>query len=86
MNTTHYFRKMVVGALLSDGVAPAGFGLTAGTAQAADRPGPTIDHSDVGVPVVECVRCGGHSLPGGLDINPGVNPAGKLPSAVQGIG
>lgn len=86
MNTSHNFKKMIVGALLSGGVALAGFGLTAGTAQAApDRPGPTIDHSDFGVPVVECVRCGGHGLPGGLDINPGVNPAGKLPSAVQGI-
>jgi len=87
MNTNHNFKRMIVGALLSGGVAVAGFGLTAGTAQAApDRPGPTIDHSDFGVPVVECVRCGGHGLPGGLDINPGVNPAGKLPSAVQGIG
>ena len=35
MNTSHNFKKMIVGALLSGGVALAGFGLTAGTAQAA---------------------------------------------------
>ena len=85
MNTTHNLKKMIVGALLSGGVALAGLGLTAGTAQAApDRPGPTIDHSDFGVPVVECIRCGS-GLPGRLDI-PSINPGAKVPSAVQGVG
>jgi hypothetical protein len=71
--------------LLSGGVALAGLGLTAGTAQAAPQgPGPTIDHSDFGVPVVECIQCG-RNLPGKLDI-PSINPAGKVPVAVQGVG
>lgn len=85
MSTIHTLKKITVGALLSGSVALAGLGLTAGTAQAApDRPGPTIDHSDFGVPIVECNRCG-LELPGGLNVNPGVNPA-KVPSAVQQIG
>jgi hypothetical protein len=42
----------------------------------------TIDHSDFGVDVVECNQCG-RSLPGKLDI-PSINPAGKVPVAVQG--
>ena len=85
MNTTYTLKKMIVGALLSGSVALAGLGLTAGTAQAApDRPGPTIDHSDFGVPIVECIRCGS-GLPGKLDI-PSINPAGKVPVAVQGVG
>jgi hypothetical protein len=85
MNTTHNLKKMVVGALLSGGVALAGLGLTAGIAQAApDRPGPTIDHSDYAGPLVECAQCGPH-VRGGLDI-PSVNPGAKVPSAVQGVG
>jgi hypothetical protein len=83
MNTRHNLKKVIVGALLSGGVALAGLGLTAGTAQAAPQyPGPTIDHSDFGVDVVECNQCG-RSLPGKLD-TPSVNPAGKVPAAVQG--
>jgi hypothetical protein len=35
MNTTHNFKKMVVQALLSGGVALAGLGLTTGVAQAS---------------------------------------------------
>jgi hypothetical protein len=74
---------MIVGALFSGGVALAGLGLTAGTAQAAPQdPGVTIDHSDFGVDVVECNQCG-RSLPGKLDV-PSINPAGKVPVAVQG--
>jgi hypothetical protein len=83
MNTTHNLKKMIVGALFSGGVALAGLGLTAGTAQAAPQdPGVTIDHSDFGVDVVECNQCG-RSLPGKLDV-PSINPAGKVPVAVQG--
>ena len=59
MNATQNLKKLVVGALLSGGVALAGLGLTAGTASAAPQnPGPTIDHSDYAGPVVECNRCG----------------------------
>src|SRR3977135_2174024 len=55
---------MVVGVLLSGGVALAGLGLTASTAGAAPaNPGPTIDHSDFGIPVVECIQCQ-RTLPG----------------------
>src|SRR3981189_2000521 len=58
MNTIQPLKKMVVGALLSGGVALAGLGLTAGTAGAAPaNPGPTIDPSDFGTPVVECIQC-----------------------------
>ena len=39
MNTNHKVKKVIVGALLSGGVALAGFGLTAGTAHAF-RPQP----------------------------------------------
>jgi hypothetical protein len=47
MNTNQPLKKMIVGVLLSGGVALAGLGLTAGTAGAAPaNPGPTIDHSD----------------------------------------
>jgi hypothetical protein len=82
MNTTHHLKKMIVGALFSGGVALAGLGMAAGTAQAAPQnPGPTIDYSDFGVPVVECIQCG-RNLPGQLDI-PSINPAGKVPVAVQ---
>ena len=64
MNTNQPLKKMIVGALLSGGVALAGLGLTAGTANAAPaNPGPTIDHSDFGVPVVECIQCQ-RTLPG----------------------
>ena len=34
MNTAYILRRMIAGALLSGGVAVAGFGLAAGTAQA----------------------------------------------------
>ena len=82
MNTTHNFKRMIVGALLSGGVALAGFGLTTGVAQASPGgPGVTIDHSDFGVDVVECNRCG-LNLPGGVDTRAGVNPATKVPVAV----
>jgi hypothetical protein len=64
MSTNQPLKKMIVGALLSGGVALAGLGLTAGTANAAPaNPGPTIDHSDFGVPLVECIQCQ-RTLPG----------------------
>ncbi|MDT5218260.1 MAG: hypothetical protein QOF15_365 [Mycobacterium sp.] len=64
MNANQPLKKMIVGALLSGGVALAGLGLTAGTAGAApSSPGPTVDYSDFGVPVVECIQCQ-RALPG----------------------
>ncbi len=80
MNTTYNLKKMIVGALLSGGVALAALGLTAGTASAAPAPGPgpTIDHSDWGVPVVECIQCG-RELPGDGSVrvtNPGAQLGG----------
>ena len=79
---------MVVGALLSGGVALAGLGLTAGTAGAAPaNPRPTIDHSDCGIPVVECIQCQ-RTLPGdgSVRVNPGPQLGGgsvrvSVPSA-----
>jgi hypothetical protein len=76
MNTTHNLKKMIVGALLSGGVALAGFGLTAGTAGAAPAdPGVTIEHSDFAGPVVECNQCG-RELPGDGSVR--VNPGAKF--------
>jgi hypothetical protein len=74
MNTTYNLKKMIVGALLSGGVALAALGMTAGTASAAPAdPGVTIDHSDFGGPIVECNQCG-RTLPGdgSVRVNPGV--------------
>jgi hypothetical protein len=73
MNTTHNLKKMVVGALLSGGVALAALGMTAGNASAAPGdPGVTIDHSDFAGPIVECNQCG-RTLPGdgSVRVNPG---------------
>ena len=76
MNTKQPLKKMIVGALLSGGVALAGLGLTAGTAHAApDNPGPTIDYPDWGGTVVECKQCG-RTLPGDGSVR--VNPGAKL--------
>ena len=80
--TTTQLKKTVVATLLLGGIALAGLGLTARVAQAQpDGPGVTIDHSDFGVDVVECTRCG-LNLPGKVDIGAGVNPAIKVPVAV----
>ena len=79
MNTTHNLKKMIVGALLSGGVALSALGMTAGTASAAPgNPNPTIDHSDYAGPIVECNQCG-RTLPGdgSVKINP-VNPGVKF--------
>ncbi|MDT7764231.1 MAG: hypothetical protein QOC63_3651 [Mycobacterium sp.] len=38
MNTTHYLKRIIAGALLSGGVAVAALGLAAGTAQARPNP------------------------------------------------
>lgn len=79
MNGNQPLKKMVVGALLSGGVALAGLGLTAGIASAApSNTGPTIDYSDFGVPVVECIQCH-RAVPGdgSVKVNP-VNPGLKL--------
>jgi hypothetical protein len=73
MNTNQPLKKMIVGVLFSGGVALAGLGLTAGSASAApSNTGPTIDHSDFGVPVVECIQCQ-RTLPGdgSVRVNPG---------------
>ena len=73
MNGNQPLKKMVVGALLSGGLALAALGLTAGTASAAPaNPRPTIDYSDFGVPVVECIQCQ-RTLPGdgSVKFNPG---------------
>jgi|GEM_PF-5585665 len=79
MNTNHNLKKMIVAALLSGGVALAGLGMTAATAQAApDRPGPTIDHSDFGIDIVQCNQCQ-RVQPGVVDVRPGF----KLPGAAQ---
>ena len=88
MNTNQPLKKMIVGALLSGGVALAGLGLTAGTASAApDNPGPTIDYPDWGGTVVECKQCG-RTLPGdgSVKVNPGPQLGGgsvrvAIPSA-----
>lgn len=73
MNTTHNLKKIIVGALMSGGVALAALGLTAGTAAAAPQnPGPSIDHSDFAGPLVECNQCQ-RTLPGdgSVRVNPG---------------
>jgi len=74
MNFTHNLKKTLVGALLSGGVALAALGMTASTAGASPQnPGPTIDHSDFGVTVVECIQCQ-RTLPGDGSVrvtNPG---------------
>jgi hypothetical protein len=76
MSTTHNMKKMIVGSLLSGGLALAGLGLTAGTAGAAPQyPGPTIDHSDYAGPVVECVQCQ-RTVPGDGSVR--VNPGAQL--------
>jgi hypothetical protein len=76
MNTTHNLKKMIVGALLSGGVALAALGMTASTASAAGGdPGVTIDHSDFAGPVVECNQCG-RTLPGDGSVR--VNPGAKF--------
>jgi hypothetical protein len=88
MNTIQTLKKMAVGAQLSGGVALAGLRLTAGTAGAAPaNPGPTIVHSDFGVPVVECIQCQ-CTLPGdgSVRVNPGPQLGGgsvrvAIPSA-----
>jgi hypothetical protein len=77
MNTIHNLKKMIVGALLSGGVALAALGLTAGTASAGPAPGPspTIDQSDFAGPVVECIQCQ-RTLPGDGSVR--VNPGAKF--------
>ena len=81
MNTNHPLKKMIVGALLSGGVALAGLGMTAGVAQAApDKPGPTIDYSDAAGPLVQCNRCGQQSIPG---INVSLPGGFKQPGAAH---
>jgi hypothetical protein len=100
MNTTHNPKKMIVGALLSGGLALAGLGLAAGTAQAAPAgPGPFVDYSDFAGPLVECIQCGQERAgDGSVRINPGAKlgdgsvrggtPVGQTSSASQagGIG
>ncbi len=90
MNTNRNVKTTIVGALLSGGFALAALGLTAGTAGASPHnPGPTIDHSDFGVPVVECNQCQ-RTLPGDGSVrtNPGPQLGGgsvhvSVPAAVH---
>jgi hypothetical protein len=85
MNANHPLKRIIIGALLSGGVALAGLGMTAGTAQAApDKPGPTIDYPDWGGTIVECNRCQ-QLQPGGLDVSlpGGFKPSGVQPGAFQ---
>lgn len=72
MSTNLNITKMVVGTLLSGGIAAAALGLTVGTAAAAPNPGPRIDYSDFAGPIVECNQCQS-KLPGdgSVRINPG---------------
>jgi hypothetical protein len=76
MNTTHNLKKVIVGALLSGGIALAG--LTAGTAQASTQPiDPAIHTSDFNVPLVECTQCQ-QTLPGRPEAHPnGGNKGGN---------
>lgn len=85
MNTIQPLKKMIVGALLSGGVALAGLGMTAGIAQAApDKPGPTIDYSDSAGPLVQCNQCR-RIQPGGVDVSlpGGFKPSGLNPGAAH---
>jgi hypothetical protein len=76
MNTTISLKKVIVGALLSGGIALAG--LTAGTAQASTQPlDPSIHTSDFNVPLVECTQCQ-QTLPGRPEVHPnGGNKGGN---------
>jgi hypothetical protein len=68
MNTAYNLKKVIVGALLSGGIALAG--LTAGTAQASTQPiDPSIHTSDFNVPLVECTQCQ-QTLPGRPEVHP----------------
>jgi hypothetical protein len=68
MNTTYNLKKVIVGALLSGGIALAG--LTAGTAQASTQPiDPSIHTSDFNFPLVECTQCQ-QTLPGRPEVHP----------------
>ena len=79
MNTNQTVKKILVGALLSGGVALAGWGMSVGTAQAAPaKPGPSIDYSDFAGPIVECNQCQ-RTIPGGVDVS---LPGGFKPSGI----
>lgn len=72
--------RALVAALLTGGVALGALGV-AGTAGAEpSNPGPTIDYSDWGVPVVECIQCR-TTLPSNAPI--WVNP--QIPSVNVGV-
>lgn len=92
MNTTSNLKKVIVGALTSGGLALAALGLTAGTAGAApSNPGPRIDNSDFGIPIVECIQCQRTVAGDGSErINPGTKLGGSVhvstPTAKLGDG
>jgi hypothetical protein len=68
MNTTDNLKKVIVGAVLSGGIALAG--LTAGVAQASTQPiDPSINTSDFNIPIVECTQCQ-QTLPGRPTVHP----------------
>jgi hypothetical protein len=83
MNTTHHLKKVIVGALLSGGIALAG--LTAASAQASTQPiDPSIHTSDFNVPVVECTQCQ-QTLPGRPQVHPnGGNKGGNQDDSLSG--
>ena len=77
MKNSHKVKTIIVGALLSGGIAMGG--LAAGTAQAQPQsPDPSIDISDSGLPIVQCKQCQrGLPNPGNIHVNPA-----KVPGAV----
>ncbi len=78
MSTINNLKKLIIGALLSGGVALAPLGMTTGIASAAPQnPNPTIDHSDYAGPIVECNQCG-RTLPGDGSVGQPVNPGVKF--------
>jgi hypothetical protein len=75
---TNNLKKVIVGALLSGGIALAG--LTAGTAHASNTP---VDPSINTVPTSECTSCG--TLPGRPTVHPnGGNKGGTQDSTLPG--
>lgn len=77
MNTTHNLKKIVIGTLLTGGLAAAGLGLGTGTAAAQPQgPGVGVDYSDVG-PLVTCNACQvAKPGDGSVRVNPGVAKIG----------
>lgn len=83
---TTTIKKAVVGTLLTGGIAFGAFGLAAGVANAQpSNPGPTIDNSDFGVPIVECIQCQTTLPSNSIRVNPALQP-GNIRVAVPAAG